>query len=96
MTCKRCTNAAERRMNVTEQELRKQDKVTPELASKYLKGTAAVSPQAIRCWAVAGECPFCHALKMGEKAHRYVYIVNIEALIRYKRGEYIMGEAPKP
>ena len=77
---------------MTEKELRQADKVTPELAAKYLKGTATISPQSLRCWAISGECPFCHAIKRSVKSHRYIYVVNVEALIRYKHGDILGGD----
>jgi len=69
---------------MTEQELRSLPKILPEDAANYLKGTATVSPQAIRLWAQNKDCPFCKAITM---KRRNVYVINVNALVRYKEAQ---------
>lgn len=79
---------------MNEQELRSLPKVLPEDASKYLKGYADVSPQAIRIWAQHNTCPFCWAVPMPK---RHVYVISVEMLIRFKKGELLcVSLAPHP
>lgn len=71
---------------MTEAELKMLDRVRPEDAAAFLRGAVFISPQALRCWAQSGKCPFCHAIKMSPLSHRHVYIVNTSALIKFREG----------
>mgnify|MGYP000742070226 CR=1 FL=1 len=70
---------------MTEQEFLKIKHPRPEHASKYLDGK--ITAENIRCLAIQKECTFCQAFKTSAKSRRYTYIVNPEALFRYKKGE---------
>jgi hypothetical protein len=70
---------------ITENELRSMERITPQIASSYI-GSKTISAQFIRIWAQNGRCPFCVAENVGG-GRRYTYVINREALIKYKRGD---------
>lgn len=76
---------------MTEKELRSLEKVGPEEAARYIGNK--MNAQYIRLWAQEGTCPFCKALRRTPESRRYVYFINIEALIKYKNGEIISNTA---
>mgnify|MGYP003489157345 FL=1 len=69
---------------MNEQEVRAIRNITPKDASLFLNGNPC--PQRIRIWAQEKTCPFCWATK---KASRHTYIISVEMLIKYRKGDLI-------